>query len=145
MANVLGIKKAVHRIQLGDESDSPTFTMRLTDDETINRGKAVYEELQLNQAALKRIEAGSEEPEDHETMVRIWRMVIESCLGPDAYDRIVDYIADGEDVEADDMLLLMTPVVLHLLDVLGDVVSANSNEAVLKYARSKQSAATGAI
>lgn len=144
MATVIGLRKAVQEIKLDDSPDSPVYKLDLTDKSVIRKGKAVYSEFQKNKDALARVEEGSEAQEDIDAMAHVWRSVIESTLGKKAYQEIFDYVTDGQDIEINDALLLITPVVMYLLQELEAVVTANNNSAVLKYARSK-SAASGAI
>lgn len=144
MATILGIKKAKQEIRLDDSPDSPVYTLDLTSKSVIKKGKEVYSDFQRNEKILKRIEDGSEDPEDLATMNHFYEKTITTLLGPDAYKEITEFVADGEDVDDCDLIFLITPVVLYLLEQLGDVVTANNSQAVLKYARSK-SAASGAI
>lgn len=147
MATVLNLKKARQEIKLDDSPDSPVYVLDLTDKSVVNKGKKIYSQFMEHQKEFERIEDGSEEPEDIAFMEGFWRLIISTCLGDKAYQETVDYVKDGADGEGLDdksILLIITPLVLYLLEQIGEVVSANNNSAVLKYARSK-SAASGAI
>lgn len=145
MATVLHLKKAVEEIRLDDSPDSPVYKLDLTDKEVVKNGKKVHADYLKYADVLKRVEDGSESPDDLKVMGDLFESVITTCLGKKAFSEILDYVRDGdEDIPRDDLLLLMTPVVLYLLERINDVTTANNSEAVLKYARSK-SAASGAI
>lgn len=146
MATILNLSKAKEVIRLDDEPGSPSFVLDLTDNAVIKNGQEVYQEYIKHNEQLTKIEQGSDTPEDRALMAKIWKKTISVLLGENAYDIICDYVRNGfDDVTDDEITLLLTPVVLYLLDKLNSVATANNNQAVLKYARSKQSAANSAI
>lgn len=142
MADVIGVRKAVRRVRLDDEPGSPEFTLDLTDlgvSGKAERLRALWREYGDVQARLGA--AGEGKPEGLlREAAAVYRRVIDEMLGEGAYEAIARYAAGDEGVPTWNVNLALTPVVLYLFRCFDDALTANRDEAVLKYLRGRDAA-----
>lgn len=63
----------------------------------------------------------------------MWREVVCAALGECAYDQIIEYVADGEELEAADVCLFLAPVVEWISNTIIESRGQKAQEAVAKY------------
>lgn len=134
----LGIKKAREVIRLDDSADSPEYVLDLTDTavgKNLMEIRKCYRVYEKAQKTLKASEDGMLTPEMQDDLAKAYRKSIEILLGKKAYKEICEYV--GEGLDASELNMVLTPVVLYLFAQFNDVITANDSEAVKKYAKGR--------
>ena len=131
------LHKAVHLLTPNeDDSDAPVFRLMLTDSEVNRKMVALKNECIEMQAFIDKCAAMDDWGEDdYGKTIELWRTVIVSVTDEDFYQAVVDYVREGEEIEDGDMILLLTPLVVEILDLMNDVLSLNRNKAYERYLR----------
>lgn len=129
----LGMKRAIVRIPLCDDEDSPVFTLDMRDESVGKKAAVLYEKYLEMKPELEAVENGSKEEGNIEAVIALWKTIIDSMLGDGAFDATVAFIADGEDVKPSEMILLISPLVYYLLEQMEDILTANRSAAFEKY------------
>lgn len=123
---VLGLTKAYETIRLDESPDSPEYAIDLSD-------AAIGAKEQVLGAALADYERILAEG-DREELTALYRSVIVAMMGEEAYRDIVAYVGGGV-FGAEQVNLMLTPLVLYLLELFSAAVSANYAAAAAKYLR----------
>ena len=74
---------------------------------------------------------------DREVLIKLWKDIVETTLGDNAWLEILEYARDGQDVKDTDMVMVLAPVVFYLMEQLTEVITLNSNKAYAKYLQDK--------
>lgn len=134
-------RKVVHRLYVNDEDDNaPVIKIRL-DDASINRKAVEAHNVWLeNREIIDAVADGTlaDSGEDSGKLLDIWKGIIIAGTSADAYREIVEYLRDGEDVDDSEMLVVMAPIVVEIMDVLEGVLSAGNSKAYAKYLKDRK-------
>ena len=126
----LKMKQAVQWVSLDGEG-SPSYKLDMTD-EGINRTApilaATYRTYEQAVAKLRAGEKGAAK-----AVSDCYRAVIETMLGKDAYKEITAWCANGEEIPAEQMNSVLSPLVIWLFEQFGGVLTANRMKAAKKY------------
>lgn len=129
----LGMQKAVERIRLSDDPDSPEFIFDLSDSEMNKKAVNVAGCYVNYEKTMEDIEAGNEPEKQKIRLGYIYKQMIIALLGEDAYKATYDYLRNGFNVPEEELTLAMAPLVGYLMAKFDNVLTVNHNKAVLKY------------
>ena len=125
--------RAVETIKLNDEPDSPEFRIDLSDS-SINQMSVMLAGCYVNYSeTMKAIANGADMVKAKFRLSAIYKQMISTFLGEDAYNTILEYLRNGTDVSEDDLTLIMSPLIEYLFEKFDDVITMHQNKAVLKY------------
>ena len=142
---IIGLKRAVEEIRLDESPDSPVYRLDLTDIGIAEKAAKLRANVRRYQDLQARLEAGVADEADMDALLEelagVYEVLISLMLGHEAYEEIVAYAANGADIEAKDMNIVLTPLVLYLYEKYNEVLTANNNAAIAKYGRKRVAAA----
>lgn len=121
MDTVIDIKKSRQVIRLGESEEAPGFTLDLTTDSASEKS-----------AWLANAWAGVD-ASDPANAAPIFRATVDAMLGEGSWQRVKDWIADGEDSSDGDVALAAAPLVYYLVQQVTDLVTMNRDAAYAKY------------
>ena len=121
---VLGLRKAYETIRLDESPDSPEYVIDLSD-------AALGEKARVLGVAVADADRILEEG-DRADVSELYRSVIVTMLGEAAYGEIVEYVGGGM-LEAEEVCLALTPLVLYLVELFNATVEANMGAAAARY------------
>ena len=125
--------KAIEKIRLNDEPDSPEFVLDLTD-ESINRKSVMLAGCYATYTAtMNALANGADAVKAKLTLSAIYKQAVIVMLGEEAYKTILEYLRNGTNVREDELTLVMAPLVAYLFERFDDVLTMNQNKAVIKY------------
>ena len=131
---ILHIKQAKQKIALDDTPGSPVFELDLTNQSINEKAPTLAGVFAVYQGIAKDIRFGEEVDENLAVQVAsIYRVIIETLLGRDAYKEILAYIRDGEPIPEEELTSIMAPIVVYLQEQFYSVITANRNIAVMRY------------
>ena len=129
----LNMHKAIEKIRLNDEPDSPEFVLDLTD-ESINRKSVMLAGCYATYTAtMNALANGADAVKAKLTLSAIYKQAVIVMLGEEAYKTILEYLRNGTNVREDELTLVMAPLVAYLFERFDDVLTMNQNKAVIKY------------
>ncbi len=139
MAVVLGLKKAKQVIRLDDSEGSPEYVLDLTDEAIQSKAVILRDRFLIQSEAVSAIQEdnGALGEKDREVLIKLWKDIVETTLGDNAWLEILEYARDGQDVKDTDMVMVLAPVVFYLMEQLTEVITLNSNKAYAKYLQDK--------
>lgn len=139
MAVVLGLKKATQVIRLDDSEGSPEYVLDLTDEAIQSKAVVLRDRFLIQSEAVSAIQGGNGAlgEKDREVLIKLWKDIVETTLGDNAWLEILEYARDGQDVKDTDMVMVLAPVVFYLMEQLTEVITLNSNKAYAKYLQDK--------
>lgn len=139
MAVVLGLKKAKQVIRLDDSEGSPEYVLDLTDEAIQSKAVILRDRFLIQSEAVSAIQEdnGALGDKDREVLIKLWKDIVETTLGDNAWLEILEYARDGQDVKDTDMVMVLAPVVFYLMEQLTEVITLNSNKAYAKYLQDK--------
>lgn len=130
----LNVHKAIQEIRLDDSSESPVFTLDLTDSSMNEKTPIIAGCYVVYQRIMKDYESGDVDFELTKTkLASIYEQIIELMLGQEAYLEIFEYIRNGKDIEAAEITMAMAPVVEYLLQEFDAVLTANRSKVVQDF------------
>ena len=141
----IDIKKARQVIRLDDSEGSPEYTLDLTDKgigrkiDSIRRHYAKYTQLKEKMDAADAKRDGEAVDALMHQLAEVYEQIVSEMLGAEAYRDVVGYVGGGE-VEPWEMNAVLTPLVMYLLEQVNDAVTANKNEAIMKYVKGRNAA-----
>lgn len=139
MAVVLGLKKAKQVIKLDDSEGSPEYVLDLTDEAIQSKAVVLRDRFLIQSEAVSAIQGdnGALGDKEREVLIKLWKDIVETTLGDNAWLEILEYARDGQDVKDTDMVMVLAPVVFYLMEQLTEVITLNSNKAYAKYLQDK--------
>lgn len=137
--DIIGINRAKQRIKLTDEPDSPEFVLDLT---TTALGKnltkvfrCAMQYTQAHEQAETAVANGDDDAyiEAAGVIAQAYEGIVTTMLGAEAWDAVLDYVGDGEKLEATELSIAIMPLVEYLLTKFNDLLGITRRAAEAKY------------
>lgn len=130
----INLTKVRQEIRLDDDPDSPVFILDLSDAAINQQSTRLAGCYILYERTMEALEKGEITPDEyHVQLAGIFKQVIVTMLGEDAYDTIYAYVADGTDLKPYEVTYAMTPVAKYLLEQFDQVISVNRTRTAERY------------
>ena len=96
MAVVLGLKKAKQVIRLDDSEGSPEYVLDLTDEAIQSKAVILRDRFLIQSEAVSAIQEdnGALGDKDREDLIKLWKDIVETNLGDNAWLEILEYARD---------------------------------------------------
>lgn len=130
---IVNMHKAVRKVRLSEDPDSPEFLLDLTD-RSINRNAPVL--AGASTIYLKTIAEMKEKGSTEETSRRLiscYGVMIDTLLGEGAFAKITEWLVDEGDVAPEAMTAVYAPIIEYLYSEFNMVITANKSKGVEKY------------
>lgn len=146
MAEVIGLKKAAQQIKLDDSPDSPVFTLVLAGEQL---GQKMTDMLVYAEEYLRANENLQEAVKDGDLdkalaaqveLAEIYEGMVNTMLGANAWDEIVNWISGGASISVGDLVALLSPLIQYLIRTLNDTLGVTRRQAHERYVEADNAA-----